>query len=239
MPNWVFNGLNVEGPTDLVNDMVRQLNRPFVYNVQADGDLAFHEESVIYSEPVFAFHNIYNHRQDGISDEDYAKQPPRSTLDISDPNWWADTRAISDVDSSWYNWNNRNWGTKWEVAVRDGDKYSDTYMEEHVNNEDGTSFVYYNFHTAWSPPMPAIVKLSQQYPTLKFTLSYEEEQGWGGEVEILNGEINQLEEYEDKCRNCEEINCLEYCDECGDNVCSGCNYGAGEECQTHKEKVEA
>ena len=95
-------------------------------------------------------------------------------------------------------------------------------------------------HTAWSPPMPAISKLSAQYPSLLFTLSYEEETGWGGECEFLRGEMISSDEYENKCRDCDSINCMEYCDnDCGE-ICNECNW-LGEadlecvaECQTHK-----
>ncbi len=82
--------------------------------------------------------------------------------------------------------------------------------------------------------------ISEQYPTLNFNLSYEEETGWGGEVTLLNGFITTVEEYENKCRDCDALNSLEYCDnDCGE-ICNVCHY-MGEadldcvaECQDHK-----
>jgi len=90
-------------------------------------------------------------------------------------------------------------------------------------------------HTAWSPPIPAIQKLSSQYPTLLFTLSYEEEQGWGGEMEILRGEIISSSEYGWKCRECDvELEEVPYCEECDYDTCPECGYGEPDEkCQTH------
>ncbi len=179
-----------------------------------------------YPNPVFAFHNIYNHTQDGVSDEEYIKQP-----DFNQPL----EESLMFKGNSWYDWNVRNWGTKWDVAVNDNDKYPDTELYEDTDNSLG-----YKFNTAWSPPIEAITKLSEQYPSLEMNLSYEEETGWGGEVTLLNGFITTVEEYDNKCRDCDSLNTLEYCEnDCGE-ICSACNY-MGEadldcvaDCDVHK-----
>jgi hypothetical protein len=88
--------------------------------------------------------------------------------------------------------------------------------------------------------LPALQKLSAQYPTLLFTLSYEEETGWGGEMELLRGEIISESEYDNMCKDCDATNTLEYCEnECGE-ICSTCHW-LGEanldevaECDEHK-----
>lgn len=240
MPNWVFNGLTIEGNPDDVKALVEQMNKPYTqvhdnWNTESG---QMEKQLVTYPNPVFAFHNIFNHIQDGVSDEVYLGQPVRSDLDVSNPNWWADTVEKSSKDNSWYNWNNRNWGTKWDVGLTE-DSYKNTYMEGPTPNGNN-SVVYYNFDTAWSPPVPALEKLSAQYPKLLLTLSYEEETGWGGEMELLRGEVISNSEYESKCRDCDAEDCMEYCEnDCGE-ICSSCNY-MGEadlenvaECQTHK-----
>jgi len=111
----------------------------------------------------------------------------------------------------------------------------DTELYEDTDNSLG-----YKFNTAWSPPIEAITKLSEQYPSLEMNLSYEEETGWGGEVTLLNGFITTVEEYDNKCRDCDSLNTLEYCEnDCGE-ICSACNY-MGEadldcvaDCDVHK-----
>jgi len=228
MPNWVYNSLSIEGSEELIADVKRMLNRPFKKSHDSwnptTGQMEVSETA--YSNPVFAFHNIYNHIQDGVSDEEYIKQPD-NTLPIEE--------AMMFKGNHWYDWNVRNWGTKWDVAVRHGDDYPETELME----EDKT-FLAYRFNTAWSPPIEAITKLSKQYPTLNFNLSYEEETGWGGEITLLNGFITTIEDYENKCRDCESLNTLEYCEnDCGE-ICSDCNY-MGEadldcvaECDDHK-----
>jgi hypothetical protein len=232
MPNWVYNGLTIEGNPDLVKDLMKQMNKPFVMlhdSWNSETGKAEVKQST-YPNPVFAFYNIYNHRQAGISDKDYLAQPPRD-MPIEE--------QIEFKTNDWYSFNVREWGTKWDVAVHENDKHPDTYMEDSVNGENHV--VYYNFNTAWSPPFPAMEKLSAQYPSLLFTLSYEEETGWGGECEFLRGEMISKSEYENKCRDCDSEDTLEYCDTCAIDVCSECkdfneaNMEDVAECEEHRE----
>ncbi len=232
MPNWVFNGLTIEGNPSEVNDLVAQLNKPFAqvhdsWNMEAG---QMQKKQTTYTNPVFAFYNIYNYIEDGVSDYEYLQQPDHK-LPI--------TEAMQFKTNDWYNWNVRNWGTKWDVAVSSDDEYPETNTEGPITNGDNL-VVHYNFNTAWSPPHPAITKLSSQYPTLLFTLSYEEETGWGGECEFLRGEMISESDYGSMCRDCEATDCMEYCDnDCGE-ICNECNY-LGEadldcvaECDIHK-----
>lgn len=224
MPNWVFNYLTVEGNPELVAELKEQVSQPYTMPVKSHGDLNFsvQDEEV---KSVFSFWNIIR-PTDMVA---YPEQPIRSTLDSNDPNWWADTIKLSATDNSWYNWNNRNWGCKWDASQ----------PELHSDEPNGENQVLvYGFETPWSPPVPAIEKLSEQYPNLLLTLSYEEEQGWGGEMEFLKGEIISESEYEDKCYECDAINTMEYCEDCECGVCSACNVNREEGKCEHK-KVEA
>lgn len=212
MPNWVFNGLTIEGNPEQVKGLMKQMNKPFINHYEAHGDLAYNIKQVKFTNPIFAFRNIYSYVDAGITKEEYLQQPPRST----DKDWFKfDT-------NDWYNFNVREWGTKWDVGVSDEDKYPDTNMEEAENGENYV--VHYNFNTAWSRPVPALQKLSAQYPNLLMTLSYEEETGWGGEMEFLRGEIISESEYENQCRDCDAIDQMEYCEnDCGE-ICGNCHW---------------
>ena len=231
MPNWCFNGLTVEGNSEQVKKMMVQLNKPFK-QLHDSWDMTTHtymKKNTIYSEPVFAFHNIYNYMDAGIEQEVYMGQTPRDMP--------IDEQMLFKTND-WYAFNVREWGTKWDVAVSSEDKYPDTNMEEYANGDNHV--VHYNFNTAWSPPFAGISKLSAQYPTLLFTLSYEEETGWGGECEFLRGEKISESDYSNKCRDCDSEDTLDYCEnDCGE-ICSSCNYmgeadlEAVAECQTHK-----
>ena len=225
MPNWVYNSLTIEGDAALIADVKRMLNKPFAqkhdsWNMQTK---QMEIKDFTYNNPVFAFHNIYNHTQDGVSDEDYIKQPEHKS-----------GQSFEDMFSGndWYSWNVRNWGTKWDVAVHDNKEYSDTEL---MDETEGS--IAYRFNTAWSPPNSAISKLSAQYPSLVFTLSYEEETGWGGEIVFEDGEGNETEIYGWKCRECDHIEeDTPYCEECEFDTCPSCGYNeADEACEQHRE----
>ena len=229
MPNWVYNGLTIEGNPDSVKKLMEQMNQPFVrvhdnWNIKTQ---QMEKQQVTYPNPVFAFWNIVK----PTNLEAYDNQPkhePDKLIDFS--------------GDDWYNWNVRNWGTKWDVAVSHNDEYSDTTVEDTANGENHV--VHYNFNTAWSRPLPALFKLSEQYPDLLFTHSYEEETGWGGEMEILRGVAISQSEYDSMCRDCDATDQMEYCEnECGE-ICGACHWlgeadlEAVAECPDHKEYLD-
>lgn len=221
MPNWVYNGLTIEGNPEQVDKLVEQMNQPFVDYIEAHGDLSYNIKQTKYVNPIFSFRNIIS----PTDLEAYKAQP--------------DFKAEGE-QNDWYSWNIRNWGVKWDVAVAEDSSYTTTYIEGPVANGDN-KVVYYNFETAWSHPIAALEKLSGQYPTLLFTLSYQEETGWGGETEILRGKVISESMYDNMCKDCDAIDQMEYCEEadCGE-ICGNCHWlgeadlEAVAECDTHK-----
>jgi hypothetical protein len=227
MPNWVYNGLTVEGSPDSVKKMMEQLNTPFV-RVHDNWNVAtqqFEKQQVTYPNPVFAFWNII-------------KPTDMEAYDGPQPKHENMQEAMKFKSDHWYDWNVRNWGTKWDVAVSSLETNPDTYMEDTVNGENHV--VYYNFETAWSRPMGALTKLSEQYPDLLFTLSYEEETGWGGELELLRGKVISESMYDNMCRNCDfkyADTDIVVCDDCGDYPCPECGW-SNDMCETHQHRYE-
>lgn len=215
MPNWVFSGVSIKGPEKQVEDIKKQLNQPFTmiqdnYNQETK---QWEKKEFSYSNPVFSFCNI--HRP--IDMDTYNLQ--------EDPN--ADKNILFS-GNNWYDWNNREWGTKWDVGVRDGERYSDTEIRE-----ESSGVIYYAFQTAWSPAIPAIQKLSKFVPDCVVGFSYQEENGWGGEMTFLDGQIVQEMEYDSMCNECSTPDKMEYCEECDDEVCLECHYLRGEEICNH------
>ena len=216
MPNWVFNTLTIQGPKEQVDSIKDRLNKPYTksHDNWNPETREMEVKTYTYNNPVFAFHNIYNHIEAGISDDVYIKQPDY-TLPIEE--------AMKFKGSDWYSFNVREWGTKWDVAVSDDDRYPDTELMEY-KSEGEDNWVVYRFNTAWSPPAPAMEKLSALVPNCVLTLSFEEETGWGGEYEFVNGILTAESSYENKCRDCDEENTLEYCDnDCGE-ICDSCHW---------------
>ena len=227
MPNWVYNGLTVEGNPDSVKKMMEQLNQPFtmIHDTWDVSTQSFMKKNTLYPNPVFAFWNIVK----PTDLEAYSKQPD-STLPIEE--------AMKFKGDHWYDWNVRNWGTKWDVAVSSTETYFNTTVEDTANGDNHV--VHYNFETAWSRPMPALLNLSSQYPDLLFTLSYEEETGWGGQCELLRGTVISESEYDNMCRNCDGTYLdadIVSCDDCGDYPCPKCGW-SNDMCETHQHRYE-
>lgn len=208
MPNWVFNSLCVSGEPESIAKLKEQLNKSFttshdewVFETNSHVRKEFH-----YSNPIIAFRNII-----APTDlEAYDKQPTfKATFQ----------EMLNGAGDDWYSWNNRNWGTKWDVAVYDNEEYSDTEIMD-----EGSGFIIYKFNTAWSPPFPVIQTLSKQYPNLLVDLEYEEESGWGGEITFKNGEIIDQKEYDNRCSECDEYDVMEWNEEDGTEKCKKCGY---------------
>ena len=189
MPNWVFNTLSVSGDKATLDEMVAQLNKPVTKNYPKHEFDKEQQKWVdtpdvqIYNNPVFSFWNVVAPTN---LEAYYGEQTHKTDLD----NFIESFHNAVANDNSWYYWNLRNWGTKWDIASADGDTYGTT-MEV---NDDGD--VVYRFETAWSPVHEVITKLSQMYPTLTFGYYYEEEQGWGGEDTIIDGEVIESNEWD-------------------------------------------
>lgn len=224
MPNWVYNYLEVDGTAQDIAKIKSQLNTPFFrthdnWNPETN---QMEQKEYFYANPIFAFWNIIA----PTNLEAYNKQADRD-IPLAE--------QLMFQGENWYDFNVRNWGTKWDVAVGNDEQYPETELYEESETQ-----LCYKFNTAWSPPQPAIQNLSEQYPDVTFTLSYEEETGWGGEIEFNAGETAVLEDYENKCRDCDSLNTLEYCEnDCGE-ICSACHSMAEAdleyvaECEEHK-----
>lgn len=227
MPNWCFNYLGVDSNEQDTIAIKAQLNTPFeVEHDSFNTETREMERKVFkYSNPVFAFWNIVK----PTDLEAYHRQPEHS-LPLSE--------QLKFQTDDWYAWNIRNWGTKWDVAVRDEETYPET---EELDNY-GFGGLSYRFNTAWSPPIEAITTLSTQYPNAKFVLSYEEETGWGGEVVLQNGQTLSSNEYGWKCRECDwQEDEQPYCETCEFDMCPSCGYGEPMDedrakCEDHREE---
>ena len=231
MPNWCYNTLTIQGPKSEVDYIKDRLNKPFT--------LAQENHGMGDINPVFSFFNIHSYKDEGITDEEYACQPDRGGIDLEDPDWFRKSVEFAKTQKDWYSWNNSNWGTKWDVAVSDDEKYSNTELLEYKSEGDD-NWVVYKYETAWSPAVTILTKLSNLVPNCLLTLEFEEETGWGGEYEIVRGEVKELLEYENRCYACQSFDTMSYCeDDCGE-FCSECNEGSWQdekamaECQTHK-----
>ena len=119
--------------------------------------------------------------------------PPEDKLDeYHAVHGYANGEKTGDTEYNWYNFNVREWGTKWDAREVE-------LLEEHEKS------LHYKFDTAWSPPTEVIAKLAEQNPTLDITLEYREEQGWGAEIFFLGSYIEVRNEWDIPETHAEEI----------------------------------
>ena len=99
MPNWVFNGLTIEGKPESITKLTEQLNQPFkmVHDLWNTTTGQMEKKLTTYSNPVFAFWNIIK----PTDIEAYENQPNHKA-----------NQSIEDMmkhdGDDWYNWNMRN-----------------------------------------------------------------------------------------------------------------------------------
>jgi hypothetical protein len=68
---------------------------------------------------------------------------------------------LAGYEAQGYDWECKQWGCKWGACH--GDLIDDNGCE-----------LFYNFDTAWSPPIAFLAALAKQWPALVFILEYEE-----------------------------------------------------------------
>ena len=175
MPNWVFNHLTIDGSKEDIAKVKAQVGAVVKRKYKGVDEV----DEKIDEEPIFSFMNIL--------------PPPEDKLDeYHAVHGYSEGGKTGDTEYNWYNFNVREWGTKWDA--RDVDLL-----------EEGKTFLRYKFDTAWTPPTPVIEKLAQQNPNLTITLEYREEQGWGGEVAFTGSSMEVIKEWDVPETHAEEI----------------------------------
>lgn len=93
-------------------------------------------------------------------------------------------------NSGGYEWCIENWGSKWGI-------YDAIIVKNNLLNSGYKRFLLFKFNTAWSAPLPLIVKMGEMFPSLTFKLKYYERgMGFAGVFVVKGKEI-----LEDFCRN--------------------------------------
>jgi hypothetical protein len=153
MPNWVTNTLTIEcEDSDYLAKVGARLRAPIPSH-----------EGHAENYPEFSFWNIV------------------APTNLEAYFGTCDSEGMKDRDN-WYNWNNRNWGCKWDARV-------------HFANPE-EKMLTYEFDTPWAPPIQVIETLAETYPELEIRLRYVEEQGWGGETYFKGDVMDELEQWD-------------------------------------------
>jgi hypothetical protein len=185
MHNWVFNHLTIDGSKEDIAKVKAQVGAVVKRKYKGVDEV----DEKIDEEPIFSFMNIL--------------PPPEDKLDeYHAVHGYANGEKTGDTEYNWYNFNVREWGTKWDA--RDVELI-----------DDDETFLHYKFDTAWSPPNEVIAKLAEQNPNLNLSLEYREEQGWGGEINFTGSSVEVVKEWDVPETHAEEIEVNnDYCWKC-------------------------
>jgi len=87
------------------------------------------------------------------------------------------------------------WGTKWNADVCYTD-FIDNDSQETKDKQNNECKLYYDFTTAWSPPLSWLRKIAKKYINLNFSLEYFEGGcDFAGEVLYEEGDLKLYEEF--------------------------------------------
>jgi hypothetical protein len=118
---------------------------------------------------------------------------------------------IPEEENNILDWAIEKWGTKWDASEI---KYNKT--------SDLESICF--FATPWSPPLFVLEELARQNPEIEFTLEFEEEQGFGGVLEIKPTGTEVIKEWDIPSSHAElaERNKTCYCEEYDEQYYKDC-----------------
>ena len=165
MPNWVYNNITVSGTKEDLLAFHTKASKLSPNGIAEDGSLTYKDSDAQaisfwnFKEP--SNKTAYYEAAHGTKPEGYEA-------------WDIDQKMAYDLQfktDGWYDWNVREWGTKWDACDAD---YDD-------NTDEASPNLYYSFNTAWSIPEPIYQAILEQHPELDFRFYAEEEQGWGAE----------------------------------------------------------
>lgn len=185
MPNWVFNTVTIKGNKEDIKRVKEQVSKPFT---MPNRDWKTDEVTIVEVNPTFSFWNIVRAPEDKLElyyETNGSKKDPIT----------GEMVRTGDTEWNWYNFNNREWGTKWDVS-------NDATLEDEAKD-----YLIYRFDTAWAPPVGALNALSLQYPNLEISNEWEEEQGFGSTMIHKNGEEEEFDGYDWKCGDCDFLYC--------------------------------
>ena len=102
--------------------------------------------------------------------------------------------------NNWYNWNVNTWGPKWNASDPSVVSHSDT--------------IEITFDTAWAAPDPIFQAMSLAFPALSLNIRWVEEQGFGAEFTLIDGEESDRNEWNIPESHAEEVAIYGQCNTC-------------------------
>lgn len=181
MPNWCFNSVIVSAKTEAeLNEFIdfcTQTHTSNHYDFQTD-------TNVVDENAKGVFWNFITPPAE-ILDEYFAQQSKIKISASTDFNSsLPELENKLAVSNHWYDWNVRNWGTKWDITL------DREYIGKFEQNNDGDYYFGWSFDTAWSPAVEAYEAMAERFPNLEFSFEITEEANfYAGTLLYRNGKL--------------------------------------------------
>lgn len=174
MPNWVYNSVVVSGTRKDLQEFLDKATTPRPDTYDTD------KKEIVFRDKGFSFWNFIAPPQKAVESGEYFGT-----------HGYENGKQVGDTKNNWYNWNNANWGTKWDACDVDNGELSKGKKKK----PSDTDSVKISFSTAWSIPEPVFTAMTKQHPTLDFEFYSEEETGWGAEYSGQDGSLTLEKEF--------------------------------------------
>jgi len=177
MPNWVTNWVSIGGSPEDVKAFVAKASaaRPYQKTVKVEGQR--------FDETVEGEWEIRTEGEGDFSFWNFVSPPEDKWSLYFTTSGWKGGERLGNTEYNWYAWNADNWGCKWDAGVEDFTDYGD-------------GSVSYQIQTPWDTPRAIWQAIAEQHPELNIEIRFEEEQGWGGNIEIVDGELTVEREWD-------------------------------------------
>lgn len=203
MPNWASSHITIRGKAHDIIAIQEQLSQP--YESPWNG-----EPDEITGEPVknrtvtgdFLLWNIV--KPDNLDLYLEREEKQFRAIERANPDLRAKTEP-ADLDmgaimakileeratgQGWYDWNCRNWGTKWETS----EEQARILAYEACLDDQTCMRIVYEVSSAWSPPVEALHKLAEQYPDVTIHIdSIDEGDCFAMTADWENGDFDESE----------------------------------------------
>jgi len=178
MPNWVHTSMIVRGDKRAIDRFRKKAAKSYTTRHTgvsgANGEYDADAINVVEWKQPLSFWNFVEPKDKDAYFADKVRDDEDDEMTFEER-----MEYDSKFSDNWYDWNIRNWGTKWDAC-------------ECRLIEDSGRALTYEFNTAWSPAEKAFKAMVKQHPSLRFEFYNEEEQGWGVVYEGKKGKLKEV-----------------------------------------------
>lgn len=200
MPNWVYTTMTVSGSKQSLDGFRAKAAKPYTTRHKGvftegkgyDPDAV----NVVDHKSDLSFWNFIEPQDKDAYFGEEVKPEGYETMTLDERL----AESMKFAGDHWYDWNVRNWGTKWDACD--------------ATCDEASSALVYNFSTAWSPAEGAFREMVKQHPDLEFEFHCTEEQGWGVVYESRDGELKEIHSWDIPDSHQDWIDAGHDCDRC-------------------------